>query len=169
MEDTVTCPECGNENAYFDGVLYKCPDCDHEWSNDGLMIDQESFHDDDIGKEAYEHLIKKSEPFFKLAHGQLYSCKVEEGKSETTIIPLAFENGKNRLFVLWNAGHIPEKYPEFLKEVASKDFRTIKREENRNGDFPSSYKADPIMCTTDKDGTLINQLGKIYYDLILMS
>ena len=26
MDDTVTCPACDNENAYFDGVLYTCPD-----------------------------------------------------------------------------------------------------------------------------------------------
>ena len=32
MEDTCTCPSCDMDNAYFDGVVYVCPDCDYEWS-----------------------------------------------------------------------------------------------------------------------------------------
>jgi uncharacterized Zn ribbon protein len=36
MNGTVTCPnpECTSENAFFNGVCYECPDCDHEWSED---------------------------------------------------------------------------------------------------------------------------------------
>ncbi|WP_127075514.1 zinc ribbon domain-containing protein YjdM [Rhodomicrobium lacus] len=26
------CPKCQSENAYFDGNLFVCPDCFHEWS-----------------------------------------------------------------------------------------------------------------------------------------
>jgi len=170
MDDTVTCPACDNENAYFDGVLYTCPDCDYEWPFDGLPIDQQSFDDDDIDKEAYKFLIKMPQPFFKLEHGQLYSCKVERENSSgvETIIPLAFEQGKNRLFVLWYAGHIPADYPDFLREVTSKDFRTIRSEGDKDGEYPASYKAQPIMCTTDKDGTLINEFGEQYHEFILM-
>ncbi|MDB5288421.1 MAG: PhnA Zinc-Ribbon [Mucilaginibacter sp.] len=36
MEDTVTCPVCDNESAYFDGVQYTCPDCEHKWPFHGL-------------------------------------------------------------------------------------------------------------------------------------
>lgn len=25
------CPKCGGENVYFDGSLYVCPDCSHEF------------------------------------------------------------------------------------------------------------------------------------------
>ena len=25
------CPQCGGENVYFDGSLYVCPDCAHEF------------------------------------------------------------------------------------------------------------------------------------------
>jgi len=170
IEDTVTCPACDNENAYFDGLLYTCPDCDYEWPFHGLKIDQQSSDKDDSYKDIYKLLIKLPQPFFRLEHGQLYSCKVEgeDGTGETTIIPLAFEEGKNRLFVLWYAGHIPAKYPDFLKEVTGKDFRTIKRDANRDGEYPSYYKAEPIMCTSDKDGTLINEMGELYHEFILM-
>lgn len=28
----IQCPECQQENAYFNGVSYCCPDCDYEWT-----------------------------------------------------------------------------------------------------------------------------------------
>lgn len=28
---TDTCPKCNSENVYFDGSLWICPDCAHEW------------------------------------------------------------------------------------------------------------------------------------------
>lgn len=31
---TVECPNCGMENAYYDGVCYVCPDCDYTWGGD---------------------------------------------------------------------------------------------------------------------------------------
>ncbi|MDR0660851.1 MAG: alkylphosphonate utilization protein [Prevotellaceae bacterium] len=35
MEDVITCPACNSTNAYFDGVMYICPDCMYEWSPEG--------------------------------------------------------------------------------------------------------------------------------------
>lgn len=32
MSDLLSCPECGMENCYFDGMFNVCPDCSHEWS-----------------------------------------------------------------------------------------------------------------------------------------
>jgi len=32
MSTLPTCPQCGLENTYADGVLWVCPDCGHEWS-----------------------------------------------------------------------------------------------------------------------------------------
>jgi protein PhnA len=32
MQDISNCPKCNSENAYFDGSLFNCPDCSHEWS-----------------------------------------------------------------------------------------------------------------------------------------
>ncbi|MCC7460020.1 MAG: alkylphosphonate utilization protein [Proteobacteria bacterium] len=32
MTETVqTCPKCNSEDAYFDGSLWNCPSCFHEW------------------------------------------------------------------------------------------------------------------------------------------
>jgi protein PhnA len=32
MSDTQTCPKCQSPYAYFDGALWICPECAHEWS-----------------------------------------------------------------------------------------------------------------------------------------
>jgi uncharacterized Zn ribbon protein len=37
-----SCPNCGMETAYFDGVEFCCPDCDYTWSDN-----QFSFEEDD--------------------------------------------------------------------------------------------------------------------------
>ncbi|ADP69843.1 alkylphosphonate utilization operon protein PhnA [Rhodomicrobium vannielii ATCC 17100] len=34
MTATPRCPKCQSENAYFDGNLWVCPECFHEWSGD---------------------------------------------------------------------------------------------------------------------------------------
>jgi len=42
MEEILSCPQCTQTNAYFDGTLYVCPDCSHEWlttSNEELADD----------------------------------------------------------------------------------------------------------------------------------
>lgn len=31
MESPIVCKKCHSEYAYFDGILYICPDCAHEW------------------------------------------------------------------------------------------------------------------------------------------
>ena len=31
MNDIPNCPKCGSEYTYFDGALYVCPDCAHEF------------------------------------------------------------------------------------------------------------------------------------------
>jgi len=36
MSLNVDCPNCGCESAYFNGVCYECPDCDHEWGEFGI-------------------------------------------------------------------------------------------------------------------------------------
>ncbi len=34
MEQYPGCPQCAMENTYFDGSVYVCPDCSHEWTAD---------------------------------------------------------------------------------------------------------------------------------------
>ncbi len=31
MSLNVDCPKCNSESAFFNGVCYECPNCDHEW------------------------------------------------------------------------------------------------------------------------------------------
>ena len=33
MNEISTCPVCGGENVYFDGSLYVCPECAHEFED----------------------------------------------------------------------------------------------------------------------------------------
>ena len=33
MNEIPQCPKCGSENTYFDGSLYVCPDCAHEFDS----------------------------------------------------------------------------------------------------------------------------------------
>jgi len=35
MSDIPSCPKCGCEYTYDDGMAYVCPECGHEWSRDG--------------------------------------------------------------------------------------------------------------------------------------
>lgn len=41
------CPKCGMENAYFDGVEYVCPDCDHTWGCDLVDDEYDEMNDPD--------------------------------------------------------------------------------------------------------------------------
>lgn len=43
FKDTETCPKCGDENAYFNGTNYYCPECGYEWDAivDGANIREE--------------------------------------------------------------------------------------------------------------------------------
>jgi uncharacterized Zn ribbon protein len=31
MEDSIECPMCGSESAYFNSLCYECPSCDYIW------------------------------------------------------------------------------------------------------------------------------------------
>lgn len=33
MSDVIVCSQCNGELGYFDGVMYQCPECGHEWSD----------------------------------------------------------------------------------------------------------------------------------------
>jgi len=49
------CPECNSENTYEDGMLFICPDCGQEWS------EQDSQTEEDEGlvvRDAYGNLLQ---------------------------------------------------------------------------------------------------------------
>lgn len=35
MSETPNCPSCSMANTYFDGTMFICPDCFHEWNGSG--------------------------------------------------------------------------------------------------------------------------------------
>ena len=38
---TIQCPKCYEENAYFNGYCYVCPDCGYQWNADGFEIEED--------------------------------------------------------------------------------------------------------------------------------
>ena len=36
MSDLPNCPKCNSEYTYQDGSLFVCPECAHEWGEDGI-------------------------------------------------------------------------------------------------------------------------------------
>lgn len=68
MENDPKCPECTSENTYFDGNLWVCPECAHEWNPNEAS--QKKSDPEEIGA-----LVIKD------AHGNLLS----EGDSVTVI------------------------------------------------------------------------------------
>ena len=39
MNEIPNCPNCKGENTYFDGSLYVCPDCAHEFTPQGTIAE----------------------------------------------------------------------------------------------------------------------------------
>ena len=42
MQEISNCVKCNAENVYFDGSLWNCPDCSHEWTQDATSGDSSS-------------------------------------------------------------------------------------------------------------------------------
>lgn len=47
MTDIPQCPKCSGENTYFDGSLYICPDCGHEFN-----ANEENEESNDIARDS---------------------------------------------------------------------------------------------------------------------
>src|SRR5690606_71273 len=167
MEDTCTCVNCGYENAYFNGVNYECPDCDFEWDEDGNNIFKNDYYEEDEDEILIE-LMALKEPYFKLNHGKLYNCKVETMKGEEvitediSIVPLAFEKDKNRLFVLIQGQKWYDEEPKAIADFAKMDFTTIWNDGIR-GYFEDALKMPiTILCATTARGTLVDNTSFLY-------
>ncbi|NLY59536.1 MAG: alkylphosphonate utilization protein [Gammaproteobacteria bacterium] len=48
------CPSCSSEYTYEDGTLYICPECAHEWSQDGSGESS----DDTVIKDAHGNILQ---------------------------------------------------------------------------------------------------------------
>jgi protein PhnA len=38
MSSLPSCPQCGSEYSYEDGLMFVCPECAHEWSQQGSDV-----------------------------------------------------------------------------------------------------------------------------------
>ena len=55
MTEISKCPKCGGEYVYFDGSLYVCPDCAHEFSaEDGEAAEENAVAKDSNGAELFD-------------------------------------------------------------------------------------------------------------------
>lgn len=55
MTDIPKCPKCGSEFTYFDGSLYVCPDCTHEFNaEDTENIEENAVAKDSNGAELFD-------------------------------------------------------------------------------------------------------------------
>ena len=158
----MTCPRCGMENAYFDGVVFICPDCDYEWAHDAIMEPFSNATEDDT---KHSELAKLSTPFFKLEHGKLYECKVKhkKGIEDLSIIPLAFKPGENLQFILINARRLSKTNPQYVREIIQMDYDYIYND-GVKADYPDDYDAMISICATREDRTLLDIEGFEYFD-----
>jgi hypothetical protein len=160
MSATFICPGCNEENAYFNGRFYDCPDCGMEW--DENQSNDSSYN---YEQEEFERLIKLKEPYFTLEHGKLYECDVEyaSGKfEETTIIPLAFQDGRNKQFILGDARRFLKQYPQIVQEIINMDYSTLWND--GLSDYPSDFETMASVFTTQRDGTGLDGSGMYYYE-----
>ena len=52
MSEITKCPKCSGEYVYFDGALYVCPDCEHEFNEeDATAVDTVEVPKDSNGAE----------------------------------------------------------------------------------------------------------------------
>ena len=55
MSEISQCPKCGSEYVYFDGSLYVCPDCAHEFNpEDADAADDNNVAKDSNGAELFD-------------------------------------------------------------------------------------------------------------------
>ena len=162
MEDTCTCPKCHMENAYYDGVVFICPDCDYEWSDNSETFSSDNDLED---YSEFEELTKLKVPFFKLEHGKLYECKVkhEKGIEDMSIIPLAFKKGQNLQFVMTDARRLFKENPRFVREIIKMDYDYIYNDGIR-ADYPFNYEALTVTCATQEDETIIDYSDSVFFD-----
>ena len=54
MTDIPKCPKCNSEYVYFDGMLYVCPDCAHEFSADDTAEEATDVAKDSNGAQLFD-------------------------------------------------------------------------------------------------------------------
>lgn len=158
MEDTTTCPQCQMGNAYFNGLVYQCPDCDYEW-----LDNLKNYSSSDYS--IFDDLSELKVPFFRLEHGKIYDCEIshEKGIEKSSVIPLAFKKDSNLQFVMTNARTLFNKNPLFVKEIIKMEYDYIYNDGIR-ADYPSEYETLTVNCVTQDDGTILDYNEFIFFN-----
>lgn len=161
----IICNRCGDENAFFNGASYECPNCENEWGfidEDSNRNNLEDEDDDESILEQFTRLSALKKPFFKLKHGKLYNCKVQcevFGRVEIenwTILPLAYAKNENNFFILLNPLEIQKQYPNAIKDFAKMDFNYIWNDGINSYVDDSSLMPLKVVCSTCEDDTIVS-------------
>ena len=62
FDDTIQCPKCLNENAYFNGESYECQECNFEWSKE---IENDDASDDNIENNIESNFLYQEKSFIE--------------------------------------------------------------------------------------------------------
>jgi len=162
MSTIQICPECFEEDVYFNGINYECSGCGLDWIDKQTNASPYNYE-----QEEFERLIKLKEPYFQLEHGKLYECDVELGGGKfdkTTFIPLAFHEGRNEQFILTDARKLLKQYPQIVNEIINMRFLDIWND--GLADYPSEFKTMAAVFATQREGTGLDDSGVHYYEII---
>lgn len=136
---TTTCIKCHEENAYYNGVNYECPNCDYEWEGSketyiAFEEDEDAMYDDEEVKD-FNVLLNTEKPFFKLKQGEFYNCtvgfldhKFNYIQEPEIIIPLAFKENTNTFFVLFYNESVFKKYANCIEEISKMSYTQIEND-----------------------------------------
>ena len=88
MTEIPKCPKCGSEYTYFDGSLYVCPDCSHEF--DSVVEEVEA---DELKEYFPEFAIYEGKCRFRgCVHENEPDCAVKEAVREGKIAGERYED-----------------------------------------------------------------------------
>jgi protein PhnA len=57
MNGETKCPKCNSENIYFDGNLWICPECSHEWSQQAAPEESGDDASDGLIRDAHGNVL----------------------------------------------------------------------------------------------------------------
>jgi hypothetical protein len=167
MKDTLECIICQDENAFHNGVNYECPNCGSAWDEDeiflnGLEADLENEEDDE-----FKRLSKLEKPLFILKQGKIYECTVgfesrgEFTEEEIKIVPLAYKDNKNLLFITMYDDKSFTDYPNAITDLSKMDFIDLWNDGFENY-FDSISMIPNMVVATTEDNSLIDHKGDLF-------
>jgi uncharacterized Zn ribbon protein len=79
MNNTTTCVKCQEENAYNNGVIYECPDCDYKWDENQfeyIDVDDDEEDYDAEDRNDLNKLLNLENPFLNSNRVRFTTVKV---------------------------------------------------------------------------------------------